>query len=160
MVDNPDLIFKDKDVYNIRLQIRQAQLGRLPPIEALTKNLEEKSDDFIAESLIEEEHLKAFLFATHDQIAFHHAYPDVLLLDSTYKTNRYAMPLLHFGAPTPCNTYFSTAFCFLSGEAEMIMSGRSRHSTRMSTFDFDKLAKLVPLSQDQREQKLPDWHTM
>ena len=33
-------------------------------------------------------------------------------------TNRYRMPLLHFAGATSCNTYFSSAFTFLSGEAE------------------------------------------
>jgi MULE transposase domain len=118
MIENPTLTFNDKDIYNLRLYQRQAQLNGLTPIEALIKHLEENSDSFIGRVFVEGEHLKALLFATHKQIAFHHAYPDILLLDCTYKTNRYGMPLLHFGAPTPCNTYFSTAFYFLSGEAE------------------------------------------
>lgn len=40
---------------------------------------------------------------------------DVILLDATYKTNRYGMPLLQTAA---MNTFFSGEFCFLGGEAE------------------------------------------
>ena len=82
----------------------------------MLKNLEERPEDFVTEALIKSGHLKALLFATHKQLVLYRAYPDVLLLDCTYKTNRYDMPLLHFGFSTLSNTYFSTAFVFLSDE--------------------------------------------
>jgi MULE transposase domain len=45
-------------------------------------------------------------------------FPDLVLIDATYKTNRYNMPLLHFNGVTPNNNFFSAAFCFMPGEGE------------------------------------------
>jgi hypothetical protein len=39
-------------------------------------------------------------------------------MDSTYKTNRYKMPLFHTAARSPTGQFFSVGFCFLSGEAQ------------------------------------------
>ena len=36
----------------------------------------------------------AVLFAHPDSLVYLRAYPEVLLLDCTYKTNKYGMPLL------------------------------------------------------------------
>jgi hypothetical protein len=38
------------------------------------------------------------------------------MMDATYKTNRFKMPLLHFVGVTSMDTNFSAAFCFLPGE--------------------------------------------
>jgi MULE transposase-like protein len=62
--------------------------------------------------------LTALFFASVNQIELMRCFPDVILLDATYKTNRYGMPLLHIGGTTPMNTFFSSAFCSFSGESE------------------------------------------
>jgi MULE transposase domain len=45
-------------------------------------------------------------------------FPDLVLIDATYKTNKYNMPLLHFNGVTPNNNFFSAAFCFMPRESE------------------------------------------
>ena len=40
----------------------------------------------------------------------------VILIDSTYKTNRYRLPLLDFDGVTPTGMTFSTGFAYLEGE--------------------------------------------
>ena len=42
---------------------------------------------------------------------------EVLLMDSTYKTNSYRMPLCIISGVTPLNTSFYVGFCFLSSES-------------------------------------------
>lgn len=42
----------------------------------------------------------------------------VVLIDSTYKTNRYRMPLLHVVGLTSTMKTFSLAFCFMKNETE------------------------------------------
>ena len=97
---------------------RLRQLIGLILIEVLLHNIEDNEGHFVTEALVKEEHLKALVSATHEPLTLNHSYSDLLLLDYTYKTNRYGMPLLHFDACTPSKEYFSTAFCFQSGEAE------------------------------------------
>ena len=46
------------------------------------------------------------------------ANPDCLLLDCTYKTNRFNMPLLNICGVTGNNKTPQFALCFLSGEKE------------------------------------------
>ncbi|KAL2885279.1 mutator-like element transposase [Ceratocystis lukuohia] len=63
-------------------------------------------------------HLTALFFAHPDSIAYLQENPDVLLLDCTYKTNRYAMPLLEMIGVNSSQKSFYIAFAFLSGETE------------------------------------------
>jgi hypothetical protein len=51
-------------------------------------------------------------------LAYLQAYPDLLFLDCTYKTNKYGMPLLDIIGVDACQRSFCIAFAFLSGEAE------------------------------------------
>jgi hypothetical protein len=45
-------------------------------------------------------------------------YPDVLLLDCTYRTNKFKMPLLNIAGTTCLDKNYHTAFCFLVKEEE------------------------------------------
>ena len=62
--------------------------------------------------------LRSLFFASQEQVELARCYPDIVLVDSTYKSNRYNMPLLHFGGVTPNNKFYSAAFAFMSGESE------------------------------------------
>jgi zinc finger SWIM domain-containing protein 3 len=59
-------------------------------------------------------------FAHFNGIALANNYPEVLLIDATYKTNIYNMPLLHFAGITPTSKTFSIGFAFMSSESEAI----------------------------------------
>ena len=45
-------------------------------------------------------------------------YPDILLLDCTYKTNKFDMPLLHAISVDHHGQTFTVALCFLDQEVE------------------------------------------
>ena len=62
--------------------------------------------------------LERLFFAHPDAITLYRQHPDVLLLDYTYKTNRFCMPLLNFCGVTGNKKTIQTALCFLSGEKE------------------------------------------
>ena len=59
-----------------------------------------------------------FFFATPASIELLRDYPEVILMDCTYKTNRFGMPLLVVVGVTPLLTTFYAAFVFLRGEKE------------------------------------------
>ena len=46
------------------------------------------------------------------------AFPRVLIMDCTYKTNRYRLPLLEIVGVTSTNLTFSVALAYLEGESE------------------------------------------
>ncbi|KAI7770667.1 hypothetical protein LZL87_014325 [Fusarium oxysporum] len=60
----------------------------------------------------------AVLFAHPESLAYLQAYPDLLFLDCTYKTNKYGMPLLDMIGVDASQRSFCIAFAFLSGETE------------------------------------------
>ena len=53
-----------------------------------------------------------------ESLAYLQAYPDTLILDCTYKTNKYGMPLLDMIGVDACQRSFCIAFAFLNGESE------------------------------------------
>ena len=62
--------------------------------------------------------MTAVLFAHPQSLAYLKCYPDLLILDCTYKTNKYKMPLLDIVGVDACQRSFCIAFAFLSGEEE------------------------------------------
>lgn len=58
------------------------------------------------------------MFAHPESIKYANKYNRVFVLDCTYKTNRYQMPLLHIIGISPSNSTFSIAFCFMQNEKE------------------------------------------
>jgi hypothetical protein len=60
--------------------------------------------------------LEQLFFAHPEAIRLLKEHPDVLLLDCTYKTNQFHMPLLNLCAVTGNRKTVQVALCFLSGE--------------------------------------------
>ena len=59
------------------------------------------------------------IFWTHlDSVKLLNAFNIVLLMDSTYKTNKYRLPLLEIVGVTSTGLTFSVAFVLLSNERE------------------------------------------
>ena len=61
-------------------------------------------------------HVQNLFFVNQKQVELMLANPDVLLMDCTYRTNKYKLPLLHILGCTNLQTFFSAGFCFLSNE--------------------------------------------
>jgi hypothetical protein len=102
-------------VYNQRLYHHDEYLDGRTSLEAL---LGEFTHGWVTQYTLVDGRLRSLFFASQEQVELMRCYPDVVLIDSTYKTNRYNMPLLHFGGVTPINTFYSAAFAFMSGESE------------------------------------------
>jgi hypothetical protein len=66
----------------------------------------------------EDGRVTAILFAHPESLTYLQAYLDVLLLDCSYKTNKYGMPLLDMIGVDACQWSFCIVFAFLSGETE------------------------------------------
>ena len=107
-----------QEIYNQRSANKRDKLGGLTPIEALIKQLEgpEWACDYTTDDT---GHVNELFFAYDPAIKLARTYPEVVLIDATYRTNRYNMPLLHFMGVTPLGTSFSSAFCFMAAENEI-----------------------------------------
>jgi hypothetical protein len=63
--------------------------------------------------------LERLFFAHPDAVKLWKQHPDIILMDCTYKTNRFRMPLLNICAVTGNKKTIQIALCFLSGEKEI-----------------------------------------
>ncbi len=74
---------------------------------------------FIVRHLLDQEgHLHHLFFAHRSSLELFKAHPEVLLLDCTYKTNKFHMPFLKIVRVTSMNSTFFVAFCFMRQEKE------------------------------------------
>jgi hypothetical protein len=83
-----------KQLYNVMSDVRKQLLNNNLPIEALILKL---LDDGTTHSFSRDTLGMAtgVFFAFPESVKLAHVYHHVIVLDCTYKTNRYAMPLLH-----------------------------------------------------------------
>jgi hypothetical protein len=86
-------------------------------METLLGNL--SADDWIfAVKKDAENRVQNLFFAHQKQIELLLTNPDVILMDCTYRTNKYKLPLLHILGCTNLQAFFSTGFYFLSSETQ------------------------------------------
>jgi hypothetical protein len=103
-------------IYNHQGKMRIDQLQGGTPIEALVHQLWEQQFHFMINSV--EGHMTSFFFAHPRSLELVKHFRTTILLDCTYKTNKYNMPLLHIVGMNSCNRSFTVACCFLCAEKE------------------------------------------
>lgn len=114
---NSDSVATQQDIYNRIADARREASEGQNSVNALADQL--FNEGFWSQFQTDSDgRVKAVLFAHPDSIAYLQAYPDVLILDCTYKTNKYRMPLLDMIGVDVCQRSFCIAFAFLSGESE------------------------------------------
>ncbi|CAG8477335.1 10462_t:CDS:2 [Scutellospora calospora] len=107
----------NRDIYNIREQLRQQNLAGRTPIQALINEL--KEEDYIYEYECDSAGCVVYLFFAHkESVNFTCQYSSVLLMDCTYRTNKFKMPLLNVVGITSLNTTFYSCFVFMKSEDE------------------------------------------
>ena len=106
-----------QDIYNRIAKVRRDSRQGESPIHALANQLE-KEGFWSRVQYGLDRHVTAVLFAHPDSLVYLRAYLEVLLLDCTYKTNKYGMPLLDMIGVDATGRSFCIAFAFLNGETE------------------------------------------
>ncbi|KAH1193794.1 putative protein FAR1-RELATED SEQUENCE 10 [Glycine max] len=104
-----------KQIYNARSAFRSSIRGSDLEMQHLMKLLER--DQYIYWHRIKDEDVVRDIFWCHpDSVKLVNACNLVFLIDSTYKTNRYRLPLLDFVGVTPTGMTFSAGFAYVEGE--------------------------------------------
>ncbi|KAK9148341.1 hypothetical protein Scep_007098 [Stephania cephalantha] len=106
-----------RTIYNARQKVRNEDAGGRTQMQQLLHILEKNK--------LMSWHMKhpvtnvvTELFWSHpDSIKLLRCFPSVILMDCTYKTNRYRMPLLEIVGITSTHLTFSVGFAFLSSES-------------------------------------------
>ncbi|KAL3528953.1 hypothetical protein ACH5RR_008275 [Cinchona calisaya] len=104
-----------RDIYNIKRKIIIDSLDGHSIIQLLFEELG-KTEFMFDVKRDEEGHLTHWFFAHPTSIRLSKSYSNVFVMDCTYKTNRYKMPLLEIIGITSFNTSFNSCFAFLSKE--------------------------------------------
>lgn len=122
-----------RDIYNAKAVIKRRKLGPLTPLQALFRNLEHDENWFYKHEVDENNQVRVFpaslsltngancqlKYLFFSKTSSHLMMKDnweVLLMNCTYKTNKFKMPLCIITGITSLNTTFYVAFCFMSEE--------------------------------------------
>ena len=98
--------------------MRQKQLGEMTPLQWLLKELQDNGYNPRFET--KDGNILSKLIYLHPQaIQLWKDHPDVLLMDCTYKTNRFNMPLLNICGVTGGNKVIQLGLVFLFSEKEI-----------------------------------------
>jgi hypothetical protein len=114
---NSNTIATQQDIYNRIADSKRELCEGQSTIHAFANQLD-KEGFWNRMQLDSDNRITAVLFAHPESLAYLKAYPDLLFLDCTYKTNKYGMPLLDMIGVDACQRSFCIAFAFLNGEAE------------------------------------------
>ncbi|KAK7216615.1 hypothetical protein V2G26_004618 [Clonostachys chloroleuca] len=106
-----------KDISNVIAQYRQDRLEGLTPLQYLYKRL--NKDDFVFRDRCDSSgRLISLLIVPTAGLRLLKIHSNILLLDCTYKTNRFNMPLLNIYSVTATKQAFTVASIFLNNEQE------------------------------------------
>ena len=106
-----------QDIYNVRRNLRIEQLHGRSPIKAMLHELK-SLDYYHTYQLNQQQKITHLLFSHPKSLKLLQRYPEILLIDCTYKTNQFRLPLLDIIGSTGLNSSFYAAFVFLSSETE------------------------------------------
>ncbi|MCI10649.1 FAR1-related protein [Trifolium medium] len=107
-----------KHIYNARYRIKKAIRGPRTELQHLMKCLVEGKYLYTHRVFPVTETLSDILWAHPDSVKLFNMFPTVLIMDSTYKTNKYLLPLLEFVGLTCTGKTYVMAFAFLTSEKE------------------------------------------
>jgi hypothetical protein len=116
--ENPQTLIGMREVNNHKTKAQKERFNGLTPVELLIQELQIDNSWASHYTTDPEGHLNYLFFAYNPAIELAQRSPEILLMDATYRTNRYNLPLLHFMGVTCINTSFSSAWCFMAQETD------------------------------------------
>jgi hypothetical protein len=116
--NHTNVVITSTDVSNQRqISMIHYMTGRTT-IEALLSDLFESEDWVYPHVVDSNRHAHYLFFATKQAMKMARYFPDVLLVDCTYKANKYGMPLLHSVGVMPTQRFFTAVLCFMPSETK------------------------------------------
>lgn len=83
------------------------------------------------------------IFWTHPKtIKLFNTFPNILIIDSTYKTNKYMLLLLEIVSVTSTNKIFSVGFAFLESEKEVTVT-RALEMCKTLLKDHENMSNVI-----------------
>ncbi|KAG5565701.1 hypothetical protein RHGRI_001574 [Rhododendron griersonianum] len=114
---NPKLQAISRTIYNTKVKLRKEHLAGRSVIQTLFEEV--CQGDFIFDVAYDQDgHLTHLFFAHPSSITMTKSYSNVFVMDCTYKTNKYKMPLLDIIGVSSFNSSFYSCFAFLAKEGK------------------------------------------
>jgi len=105
-----------KQVYNERQQIWKANRGDKKSLQYLFSKLEEHNYTYFSRTQIESTTIEDIFWAHPTSVKLFNNFQTVLVMDSTYKTNMYKMPMFVVVGVTLTDLTYSVGFAFVTHE--------------------------------------------
>jgi hypothetical protein len=115
-LNNPSSLLIAQDIYNAKKKIRGERLGKYTPTQALLKHLNHDRWFVKVKLRKDTKEIRRLFFLNKKSGHILRKNFEVLVMDCTYKTNKYKMPLLTIVGQTSIGTTFHVGFAFLESE--------------------------------------------
>lgn len=115
--ENERFIGTSKTIYNAKFKIKKIGLGDMSALQVLLDELTNAKYK-INYTTDEDNHLLNLFFAPELSIKYLKQYNNVILMDSTYKTNRFGLPLLNVVGVNSNYRTFTIGLAFMTNESE------------------------------------------
>jgi hypothetical protein len=113
---NPDNVSSVRTIYNAQDKFRRAIVGDRTPIQVLYSHLRDSGYTWYPRVNEHTNELEELFFVHPTSYALWCTFREVMLMDSTYNTTMFKLPLLKIVGVTSTNKIFSMAYSFLSSE--------------------------------------------
>ncbi len=112
-LDNSQCFLIDQDIYNLKKKLRRNRLDIYTPTQALLRALH--SDRWLVKIVLrtETKKVKKLFFVHKGTTEILSKISEILIMNCTYKTNKYRMPLLIICEFTSLGTTFIVGFVFI-----------------------------------------------
>jgi len=107
-----------KQIYNERHKFKKAKRGNLTEMQFLISKLEENGYVYYVREKKESQTVQDIFWTHPTSVKLFNNFPTVLIMDSTYKTNLYRMPLFEIVGVTSTYLTYSVGFAFMTSEKE------------------------------------------
>jgi hypothetical protein len=147
-----------QEIYNQQSLNRRAFLAGRSPIQALVDQVQALNYVYEIKCGINGE-VTGFFFCHRESVALARRYRTTFLMDCTYKTNRFGMPLLNIVGVTATNGTFNAGLAFLSNETQEMYTWAMQSFKRYASPDVvvtDKEAALISTL----ESEFPSAHNL
>ncbi|KAL7596923.1 hypothetical protein Lser_V15G30595 [Lactuca serriola] len=115
---NPKNVSTLKTIYNADEKLRRREREGKTQMQGVMEFLDQNGYVYYSRANVLTNKLEDLFFAHPRSLEIWRAFPHVLLMDATYKTNKYGMPLLEIVGVTPTNMTFSIAFVYMHEEKQ------------------------------------------
>ena len=112
----PDNVSTSKTIYNQCQKLRLKKNAGRTPIQVLMSSLQEEDYVFYDRANDSTNKLEDLFFAHPRSLEIWRAFPHVLVMDATYRTNMFDMPFLEIVGVTSTNKTFCITFVFMHRE--------------------------------------------